>query len=261
MIRILIGLIVGALGASAWFLLQPLLSPPPASVHISPEAKQAMVDMREQMRPLMKDMIAGDAKERRAILDEHFFAPRIAVARKEYPVEEEVLPIDEWKTYYVKIYGEKDILFLDSGKSFVKPLHGRVFEINFKNFVGLTRIGNVNLQVKNKKISDALYDSMLGFITEKYADLIFSFNTPVGLEYEKDSPGRDILYLQYQAMDATRRHLWEPVHQGNIGLMIQRQLQPPHTLPEHIIPEHPETNFLIKLQGAILITYRDTDKL
>ena len=38
---------------------------------------------------------------------------------------------------------------------------------------------------------------MLGYITEKYADLIFSFNTPVGLEYEKDRPGQDILFLQY----------------------------------------------------------------
>lgn len=94
MFRVLLGLVLGALLASTWFLLQPLLSPPPPSVHISPEAKQAMVDMREQMRPLIKDMIAGDVHTRRAILDEHFFAPRIAVARKEYPVEEEVLPID-----------------------------------------------------------------------------------------------------------------------------------------------------------------------
>jgi epsilon-lactone hydrolase len=92
--KILIGFVVGVLGTSAWFLLQPLISPPPASVHISPEARQAAVDMREQMAPLMKDMIAGDANDRRAILNEHFFAPRIAVARELYPVKEEVLTID-----------------------------------------------------------------------------------------------------------------------------------------------------------------------
>jgi predicted component of viral defense system (DUF524 family) len=137
-----------------------------------------------------------ESTDRLAIADEDFF-PDDEENIEPLHSEEEALPIDEWKTYYVKVYGEKDILFLDSGKSFVKPLHGRVFEVNFRNFVGRTRIGNVNLQVKNKKISDALYDSMLGYIAEKYADLIFSFNTPVGLEYRKDSPGQDILYLQY----------------------------------------------------------------
>ena len=49
MFRILLGLIVGALGASAWFLLQPLALPP---VHISPEARQAMVDMRDPVTPI-----------------------------------------------------------------------------------------------------------------------------------------------------------------------------------------------------------------
>jgi len=137
-----------------------------------------------------------ESTDRLAIADEPFF-PEDEENIEALHTEKEVLPIDEWKTYYVKVYGEKDIPFLDSGKSFVKKFDGRVFEINFRNFVGLTRIGNVNLQVKNKKISDVLYDSMLGYITEKHADLIFSFNTPVGLEYRKDSPGRDILYLQY----------------------------------------------------------------
>ena len=137
-----------------------------------------------------------DSTERLAIADELLFPDDEEKIEALYTGKESV-SIDEWNTYYVKLYGDKNIPFLDSGKSFVKPLHERVFDVNFKNFVGLTRIGNVNLQVKNKKISDVLYDSMLGYITEKYADLIFSFDTPVGLEYEKDRPGQDILYLQY----------------------------------------------------------------
>ena len=137
-----------------------------------------------------------DSTDQLAIADEPFF-PDEEEKIEALHTGKEALPIDEWNTYYVKLYGDKNIPFLDSGKSFVKPLHERVFEVNFKNFVGLTRIGNANLQVKNKKISDVLYDSMLGYITEKYEDLIFSFDTPVGLEYEKGRPGQDPLYLQY----------------------------------------------------------------
>jgi len=104
--------------------------------------------------------------------------------------------VDEWKTYYVRAYGEEDPAFLTAEPFRAKALHGRVYEINFKNYVGLSRIGNINLRVVNRKITDTLYDSMLGYITDKYADLIFSFNTSVGLEYQKDKAGEDILYIQ-----------------------------------------------------------------
>lgn len=137
-----------------------------------------------------------NSTDRLAIADEPFFPEddeNIAVLHS----EKDPLTIDEWKTYYVKVYGEGDIPFLDSDQFVLKRFDGRVFEINFRNFVGLSRIGNVNLRVINKKISDVLFDAMLGYITEKYADLIFSFNTPVGLEYQKDRPGQDILFLQY----------------------------------------------------------------
>ena len=94
MLRILFAFAAGALLASAVFLLKPLLSSPPPSPHISEAAQQAMGKMRDQLAPHMKDMITGDAETRRAILNEHFFAPRIAEARRLYPVEESVLEID-----------------------------------------------------------------------------------------------------------------------------------------------------------------------
>jgi len=137
-----------------------------------------------------------NSTDRLAIAEEPFF-PEDDENIEALHSEKDLLTIDEWKTYYVKVYGERDIPFLDSDQFVLKRFDGRVFEVNFRNFVGLTRIGNVNLRVINKKISDTLFDSMLGYITEKYADLIFSFNTPVGLEYEKDRPGQDILFLQY----------------------------------------------------------------
>lgn len=136
-----------------------------------------------------------NSTDRLAIADEPFF-PEDDEKIETPHSEKDPLTIDEWKTYYVKAYGE-DSGFLNAAPFYVKKFHGRVFEVNFRNYVGLSRIGNINLRVQNKKISDTLYDSMLGYITDKYADLIFSFNTSVGLEYQKGKPGQDILYIQY----------------------------------------------------------------
>lgn len=94
MLKYILTFLAGIILATAYFLLQPLLSPPPPSVHISPEAQQSMVAIREQMSPHMKDMLTGDTNTRRAILDEHFFGPRIEEARRLYPVGEEVLTIE-----------------------------------------------------------------------------------------------------------------------------------------------------------------------
>ena len=137
-----------------------------------------------------------DHIDRVAVSDDPFF-PDEEGATGSASSEREVVPVDEWNTYYVKIYGEEDPGFFTAAPFYVKPFHGSVFEINFRNYVGLSRIGNINLRVQNRKISDTLYDSMLGYITDKYADLIFSFNTSVGLGYQKDKAGQDILYIQY----------------------------------------------------------------
>ena len=63
--------------------------------------------------------------------------------------------------------------------------------------MGLTRIGGITIKIENKKIGDELYDSILGYITRKYAGLVFSFNKAVGLEFKKGEVGRDVSYLQY----------------------------------------------------------------
>lgn len=94
MIRILLAFLVGAVLTAGAYTLKPLLSPPPASVHVSEQAKQADVDVKDDMTPHVKDLLTGDTDTRRRILDEHFFAPRVAEARKLYPVQEQVLEID-----------------------------------------------------------------------------------------------------------------------------------------------------------------------
>ena len=142
------------------------------------------------------DILYYDSTERLAIGGDPFFPDDDTEIEAKYP-EKGVPVLDEWKTYYARLYGDREITIPESERAYLKRFHGGVYEINFQNYVGLTRIGNVNLSVKNRKISDTLYDSMLGYIADRYADLVFSFKTPVGLEYEKDQPGQDILYLQY----------------------------------------------------------------
>ncbi len=126
MIRILLGFVFGAVLASAWFMFQPLISPPPPSEHISPEAKEAIADLRKQMAPLMKDMIAGDIDTRRAIIDEHFFAPRIAVARELYPVREEALTIDG---VYTEVFTPLDGVPAENEHRVLINLHGGGFSM------------------------------------------------------------------------------------------------------------------------------------
>ncbi|MCJ7774298.1 MAG: DUF2357 domain-containing protein [Desulfobacterales bacterium] len=137
-----------------------------------------------------------DKKSQIAISSEPFFENEEGSIEPVYSYNETV-PLAEWKPYYIKFYGDK-IAHFEQAPFFVRPLGDlKSYEINFKNYVGLTRIGDINLRVENRKIGDELYDSMLDYITGKYADLIFSFNTSVGLEYKKGEVGKDILYIQY----------------------------------------------------------------
>lgn len=113
------------------------------------------------------------------------------------PSEGEYLTVHEWKTYFVKFVDKVPDNFKKAPFITKRFESSNVYEINFKNYVGLTRIGNLDVKVQNNKIGDELYDSILESITQKYANLIFSFNKSVGLEYRKDKIGEDIAFLQY----------------------------------------------------------------
>ncbi|MEW6615045.1 MAG: DUF2357 domain-containing protein [Thermodesulfobacteriota bacterium] len=108
------------------------------------------------------------------------------------------LTLEEWKTYFVKFYGEQvPDFFPQSGVYTQRPFPGHLFEINFRDCVGLTRIGPVPVRVESRKISETAYEAMLDYIAEKYANLVFSFATPLGQSYRKDKAGHDIAYVEY----------------------------------------------------------------
>ncbi len=106
--------------------------------------------------------------------------------------------INEIKTYYAKFYQDTIPGFFSEAKFFQKlPFPGNFWEISFGNYVGLTRIGPVCLKIQNKKISEELFQSLLLYIADKYANLIFSFASPVGNSHTKKGVGRDLAYIEY----------------------------------------------------------------
>lgn len=123
-----------------------------------------------------------------------------------FPSEEEAaeccaenLVLEDWQTYFVKFYGEIP-------DSFPKPearlytqrsFPGQLFEISFRNAVGRTRIGPIAVCVKSRKITAALYEEMLSYIADRFANLVFSFATPLGQNYCKEKTGKDIAYIEY----------------------------------------------------------------
>ena len=112
----------------------------------------------------------------------------------------ECLFIEEWQTYYVKFYGDPAPLSLKQSlekANVVRVIQPDLWELNFRNYVGLSRIGALNFQILNKKISDELYQTLLDELAEKYSALVFSFASPVGQHYKKDGIGNDSAFVEY----------------------------------------------------------------
>ncbi len=117
---------------------------------------------------------------------------------------EPVLELEELKTYFIRFYDEHIPDFFEEIKSrggtsgfVIRSYPGQLFEINFSNSVGMTRIGPLKVRVKSKKIPEHLYHSMLDYIADKYANLVFSFDVPLGQGYGKRKAGDDIAYVEY----------------------------------------------------------------
>lgn len=117
---------------------------------------------------------------------------------------EDVLELDELKTYFVKFYEAQVPDFFSymisrgNGSCIVKKDYSEnLFEISFANSVGMTRIGPLRVQVIGRKITEELYHSMLDYISERFANLVFSFDAPLGQSYNKRTPGQDIAYIEY----------------------------------------------------------------
>ncbi len=105
--------------------------------------------------------------------------------------------LEEWQKYYVRFYGDTIPSLFSSNFFCQGTFPGNIYEVNFRNFVGLLKIGQLQLKIHNKKISNELYEGMLCELAEQYSSLVFSFGTPVGQHYSKSAPGEDPAFIEY----------------------------------------------------------------
>ncbi len=98
----------------------------PNSEFVSDAANQAAAELREEMVPHVVALATGDMDEKRAILDEHFYGPRIELARKIYPVREEVLDIDG---VYTEVFTPQGGVPPENAGRVLINLHGGAFSM------------------------------------------------------------------------------------------------------------------------------------
>lgn len=122
---------------------------------------------------------------------------------KEADLPEDECNINEWQTYFITVYSDNIpdwFQFIQLPEPLLAvPLPKNTRAFNFKNYVGLSRIGPIRLNVINNKIGTDAYNAMLEDIADRYIDLIFSFSeSNVGQNYAQSGHfGRNIAYIEY----------------------------------------------------------------
>lgn len=94
MIRNLLCFLAGAASLFALNLYQDFSAEVPVSTHVSDAAAQARNHTRALITPHLVTLATGTIADRRAVLDEFFYGPKIELARRLYPVQESVLEIN-----------------------------------------------------------------------------------------------------------------------------------------------------------------------
>ena len=124
--RLLVSFIFGAAIASGLFFVKPMLESTPASEHPSTAAVQAAASIKKQLAPYIVDLMTGDVTERRAILDEHFYGPKIKTARSLYSVNETAVEING---VYTETFEPAAGVAADKQNKVLINLHGGGFEM------------------------------------------------------------------------------------------------------------------------------------
>ena len=114
----------GVVLTTLFFVGRTMLDSPPDSVFASSEASKAANEMRRQMAPHAVKLMAGDIDDRRALLNDVFFSPRIAEARALYPVREFVMPVG---SVYTEVFEPADGVPKDNANRVLINLHGGAF--------------------------------------------------------------------------------------------------------------------------------------
>ncbi len=140
----------------------------------------------------------------------------------------EPVEIEELGRYYLKCFDTCPD-FLQYAPYVVQKFPGGLIELSFKNWVGLTRIGPFEVIIKNLKITEQQFQSMLDDITDKAANLVFSTSGLTGQDTQRVKPGNDTTYLE---MLFLRRYLLHT--KPDIEGIAQAILADPHRKFERI---------------------------
>ena len=141
-------------------------------------------------------------------------------------VTTEEIAINEWGTYYLRCYDD-ELPSEFSQVRFLKRIGASLYEVNLRNHVGLTRIGGLKLRVENRKIGDGAWQSILNYIADCSADLVFSFDRPTGYGSRRIIDAqRNNAYVQYLFL---KRHLLD-ARPGLRGLLNLILAEPHHRL-------------------------------
>jgi hypothetical protein len=140
-------------------------------------------------------MFAYDSVFDLALGDSPFFPEKEALPV--FDADTGPIAVDEGKNYFIKFYSGDIPGFFDTAPFYKRQFHGGVWELGFNNFVGLSRIGSLHIDIQNRKISNSLYTAMLDELADQYAALVFSFSSPAAQHYSKSGTGRDPAFIQY----------------------------------------------------------------
>ncbi len=124
MLKQLLIFLGGVVLTTLFFVGRSFLDSPPDSTFASAEASKAANEMRRQMAPHVVKLVTGDIEDRRKLLNDVFFTPRIAEARELYPVRETVMPID---SVYTEVFEPVDGVLKDNANRVLINLHGGAF--------------------------------------------------------------------------------------------------------------------------------------
>lgn len=126
MIRLLLAFIAGGALVAGFNMVQRFTADIPYSELASPESTAAVEAQMDRLGPHLVKLATADAEEMRAILDEHFYQPKIDRARELYPVTESVLEIGG---IYTEVFEPADGIPPENARRVLINLHGGGFTV------------------------------------------------------------------------------------------------------------------------------------
>ena len=126
MVKALLSFLTGAIVVAAYFLSQQYLRELPPSELASKESTKAVTAYMERLKPHLVDLATGDISDRRKILDQYFYQPKIDEARRIFPVHEDVLEIEE---IYTEVFEPEGGVPPENSARVLINLHGGGFSL------------------------------------------------------------------------------------------------------------------------------------